>query len=418
MNMNRTIKRLFTITIILFPILNQYASFLHPSIGCGDILLLLFVVMLFPIVSTKKILFTDYLFFVVYTLLITFVDTIFLKGFIMGDMIFRILRDALYGVILCFYVPHFFDILFGCKGIKVFSVICVISLVIQVIWYYIFQDILFLYLPLDFMGGINKTTLMTHAISFSKTFYYRPYSFFLEPAQVGQYLIVGLLLYIFAENNKVKRIFGSIICSIGFVLTTSASAMALLVIAWCCWLWKQRKLSNRKLRVGKLYLTCLCCGIFIASYVLVFTDLGRLLILRVSEIGIAKGNTSGNYRILRGFLIYIQLDPVRKLIGVGLGNIVSYINEYSIHLAFYEGGEMEYMNSLSYILNSTGIIGGILFLKIFISKIVQKDWFVRSLAMVIVVLLFVSSIYNSAPWLIYMSFLLCFSRRNIQKDEV
>ena len=134
---------------------------------------------------------------------------------------------------------------------------------------------------------------------------------------------------------------------------------------------------------------------------------------RISEIGTGQGNTSGYLRTIRGFIVFSKLDFVHKITGVGLGNIADAFEKFNISILGDDEFSLEYMNSFAYILNSTGMIGAGLLLSVLIKGMLSHDYIVKSIGVIVLVMILGASVYNSSSWLIYMTFLLYGSNRNM-----
>ncbi|SUP44760.1 Uncharacterised protein [Veillonella criceti] len=93
---------------------------------------------------------------------------------------------------------------------------------------------------------------------------------------------------------------------------------------------------------------------------------------RVGTIG-EENSSTGSLRLLRGMAIFERLPIELQILGVGLGSLKSYLVTNFI-VTIYDNNlpiGNEYMNTLSYILVNTGIVG-ITFFIIFVGTLFYK----------------------------------------------
>lgn len=409
---NNIAQKLFTLLIVLFPIINIYPSNINVSIGLGDIALLIVLIIYAPIILRRKVIVTEYLVFTIYIIGISILNILFIHNGIPISNLIRILRHGFYGTICCFYVPHLFNLSYGKRLIKIFCCLLSIGLLFQVVFYYIFHKIIWFWFPVKtFTDGILRVNVIANFESMANT-YLRPQFVFLEPAHFTQYVIIGTVAFLFWEEDKYKSIAGAGLCSLAIVLSTSAAGILMLVACWGLWFLFCCKKAMKRGRIKKYECYIMLIGLLSILCILLFTNLGQRMISRINEIDFNKGSTSGNLRVLRGFIVYSKLDVWRKVIGVGLGNIADYFNKISIELPYIEGNP-EYMNSLTYILNSAGLGGAFLFIVFFFKKMRINNPFCVALSCVLLGWSCCESIYNCRTWLIYVSFLLCFQIKMI-----
>lgn len=406
-------QKIFTIIIILFPIINIYQSGINISIGIGDALLLVFLAINMPNVLKKKLVVTDYFFFLVYIIIISFIDVAVINGGIIpvGNLI-RIVRHGFLGVIICVYMPHYFNLQYGMYLMKLWSCVVSIGIVFQSLLYYVFHRLQFFWLPVEaFTGGELVAGRISHMTSLANGGNFRPSFVFIEPAGFTQYVIVGVLLFLFCEKRKEKSIIGAGLCSIGILLSTSAGGILVMALGWMVWLMKVLKRAVTEKKIERYICWILLFLLSIVMGVMLFTGVGKMMIRRFSEVSLTKPATSGNLRVLRGFLIFLELHPLQKIFGLGLGNIDDYFTLMQLPMPYGSG---EYMNGLAYILNSGGIIGAMLLLSVLFRRMFRKSYFFIALSLIVLVLTLGVSNFNSGPWLIYMAFLL-YTKKNSSK---
>jgi hypothetical protein len=140
---------------------------------------------------------------------------------------------------------------------------------------------------------------------------------------------------------------------------------------------------------------------------------------RFSEVGIGKGNTSGNIRILRGFLIFLAVSGVFKIFGYGFGNYSSFKEDYHIHTEMDRYvANTDYMSGFTQILTSGGVIGISLFLYSLYRYTNKTRAISIVLSVLIVVMMISSSFYANPVYLLLMSFLISYSTENDKIEMV
>lgn len=411
-------QKIFTSLIILYPILNIYQSGIHANIGIGDGLMLAFLVIYMPNILKKKLITTDYLLFMVYIIVISFIDIVSINGgsIPMANLI-RIVRHGFYGIVVCIYMPHYFNLQYGKSLMKITACIVSIGVVFQSILYYLFHKLQFFWLPVEaFAGGEIRSARMLAVETWAHNGNFRPSFVFVEPAGFSQYVIIGVLLFLFCEKREKRAIIGAGLCSLGILLSTSAGGICVMVLGWAVWLLKILKRIIAKGRIEKYICYVILFLMVTAIGILSLGGVGKMLIHRFSEISFNKGGSSGNQRVLRGFLIFFELNPWRKIFGLGLGNIDDYFTQ--MHMTKIYGDLGEYMNSLTYILNSAGIGGVILLLIVLIRRMFHRNDFLMALSLVVLAWSLGASIFNSGCWLIYMAFLIYVRKNSLKAEEI
>ena len=193
---------------------------------------------------------------------------------------------------------------------KIFSFIIISFTVIQLFWYFLTGSTISGHIP--WLEVHNEQTNVILA-STKEAIIYRPTSFFLEPSQIGLFLGMAMnVILFFPENSKNKNnIFYICIFLIGAVLSTSGTAIGLVLINIMLYIWtKQKNLST--LNQIMIWLVAL---FFVLITIAVFDKLYVFSRLTESE----SRYTS--------FLIYFkELDFIQQLVGVGIGNNVNYFS--------------------------------------------------------------------------------------------
>ena len=133
--MQNTCEKIFTILVILFPIINQYPSGIHPSIGVGDMVLLCVLILYFPMIHCPKLVVSNYLVFTIYTILISVCDIFLVYNNVPNANLIRVIRHGFYGVIICFYAPRFFELNYGKQVMRICACIASLALMLLILCY-------------------------------------------------------------------------------------------------------------------------------------------------------------------------------------------------------------------------------------------------------------------------------------------
>lgn len=418
-----TINRMFTILICIMPILHQYASIIR-NVTLGEI----FFIILIPLTiitylkkKTKIFIASPYLVFIFIMTIANLVSALIQKEFGYGDVIVLFIRLYLYYVIIVIMGKLYFDFKFGVKVYKYIGKLVSMYLIIQTIAFYAFHKVLptvFTWIPL-----YNNSTY--HLINFDQVYskLFRPQSIFLEPGTYAQYILPCLALALFGSKfGEIKsNLKESIFFTISLVLSLSAQGFIIAIFLWIIWIIKSFKDFNWNKRV---ILIISCLASIIVSIFLIFNvdfiyqgTIGRF-------IG-DGGYDSTGVRVIRGFQVFEQLDPVYKFIGIGFGNVSNFVISHSITTpndlyAMGENGRIynfEYMNGIAYILVTGGIISLIAFI-IFIGKLLRgTEGFSRMCVVILILFSIVAGVIISPTWVIMMTYIYREYEDNLIKEK-
>ena len=116
---------------------------------------------------------------------------------------------------------------------------------------------------------------------------------------------------------------------------------------------------------------------------------------------------SSQLRMMKGFTTFLALPLPQKIFGIGFGNYLAAVPLIS-RSATINMINSEYMNTVSYILVSAGIIGFIIMALFFIRLFRNNFGLGRIMIIALVIMSFGSSVYNSPIW-IWMMLLILYS---------
>ena len=369
--------RFYSLCIVLPTFLHQYGSFL-PGVTFGELMLILTsaFVLLFDgfnlnIYKTKKLIefYSVCMFLTLLSFLLQQLDFIAVSMF---EVLSRWMRYFAYVI----FIVVSADKLDANYALKIYRYICVfvsLYIVLQTLGYYTLNFALPVkILPLPFSRESDMFVLFS---GFDK-YYYRAYGPFAEPGYAAKFLLPGLAISLYDSLKSHKNISLLMLISTGIILTTSVQGVLLAVFSFIYFGFSL--LQNKEFRIsfnlGKIFIV----GLLVMLLSFIFYSVGILEtpIERISSIfAVSQGGTlarsSTGMRVYRGFALFAVLPTLYKIIGVGLGNLGNFVVENNIYTNFdyffTTINQIEYVNAISGLLLSSGIIGAFYFIKYFCS---------------------------------------------------
>lgn len=369
--------RFYSLCIVLSTFLHQYGSFL-PGVTFGELMLILTsaFVLLFDgfnlnIYKTKKL-----IEFYSVCMLLTLLSFLLQQHDFIAVSTFEVFsRWARYFAYVMFIVISA-DKLEPIFTLKIYRYLCIfvsLYIVLQTLGYYTLNFALPVkILPLPFSRESDMFVLFS---GFDK-YYYRAYGPFAEPGYAAKFLLPGLAISLYDSLKSHKNISLLMLISTGIILTTSVQGVLLAVFSFIYFGFSL--LQNKEFRIsfnlGKIFIV----GLLVMLLSFIFYSVGILEtpIERISSIfAVSQGGTlarsSTGMRVYRGFALFAALPLLYKMIGVGLGNLGNFVIENNIYTNFdyfYTSlNQFEYVNGISGVLLSSGIIGAFYFIKYFCS---------------------------------------------------
>ncbi len=353
----KRIKKIYTAIIALWPILNVYGTPID-GFGMGD----LFVILLLPFViisyfknkkaldKTYKKLVVSIILFISFSIITSLLSIIIFNGAEI-DIIKRLIVTIFYVILSIICIKQ--GIIDRKLFIKVYcyaAIIASFAILLQYFFHYVLHKNLYLLIGQLKLSPSNLQSFADYKNKYDLMYLYnfRPTSFFLEPAHFAAYASPSIYILL-NKNKKIKNILFAIIVSLSVILSTSGIGIVATMIIWAYYLLKNNE--NQKLKV----ITILVFGIFIAVFVnnSIFDKSAE----RIRDIN-KDSESSINYRLLKGYKMYPKMQLYEQIFGIGLGGYESYVRALGDET---ELDSNEYMNSVSYILVSTGLIGFIIF---------------------------------------------------------
>ena len=223
----------------------------------------------------------------------------------------------------------------------------------------------------------------------------RPSSFFSEPAHMAQFLLPLLCIELFSVYKNAKR---AIFIVFVLLILQAGNGYVGLGIIGIIYAIKIINTKTLKDKLTSLFLILICS---VGLVYFLGSDMGESVKKRTDSlfdynntiaIG-ADGTSSAFLRIYRGFYVFETFSTEQKLFGIGNNQTQLYEaqNRSSVSLLF--GDKDNYMSGIQNILVKTGMIGLFLFLLLTIQLWKMSDVLGKSLLSLMVVIMFISSIF-------------------------
>lgn len=312
------IKKIFSLLVILYPILNRYASFL-PMMTLSETLLLIFLIF---IILKKKIhiqkIFITFVFYL--SLLVIYYLLYGDRGETLQDNVGTILRVIfLYGA-LSLVGRGYLD---GERSIK---------------WLNTAAILMVSYCILQWLGskiGLNLTTYIPGLPIFSEDNVdafllkqqndgtYRPRGLLNEPAHLSSYLFLPLAIDLFSKRKITSRIKKSAYITLGCFISMSSTGIIMCIIAWFVYIFFNNSKETKKYKKYAIIL------ILVSVLIIPNTEIWGKFMIRTFGGDINNFNLSNTSRF--GALNMLQLiftDNLNFIIGFGMARTPFYLSGF------------------------------------------------------------------------------------------
>jgi hypothetical protein len=398
------LQKICSLLIVTAPIIAPYNGFL-PFLILPEILFLILIVVCFIDISKRKVAIKlgKYKILVFYFFIINLISLLvyFIQpSFSLIEYLKASIRFGFYVFIILFIVQNYFVFRLASKWYLYFSILASVYLIIQSISYKLFNFILPWYIK---WLPIHSETYLNADFDLLFSRFYRPSSFFLEPAHFAAYVIPMLAFVLFYKykDSKFKSILLAAIITVALLLSTSGGGIILASFLWGAWSLKFIKGQNTYLSVLKLILVLVIVFLVVLP---VFN--AELLVKSLGRLFSDNQLSSSNIRIVRGFSVFSMLPITYKIFGVGYGNYATYVIENSITTIYDLKGNSTWVNASAYILMGTGIIGFSTFLLLFINLFKNTKEYFRILTVVVFISTFYSTNFLSISIVMLLAFIL------------
>ncbi len=383
-------KERFAFWFVFSFVLNGYASGI-PGVSLGSLLFVFFIILSFLSPHKYKCKSSIYLLLVGF-LFISILDYVTVGLY--GNPIIGILKLAIWGLMINRVTPSYirFDSLQ--KWFNILSIVLISYLAVQIVGFYvlgIYFPNIFTFGPLQpYDEGYADYSLLSESIIL------RPASLLSESSFLGNFLLVSLLINLDSTKElKGKSLLFPLFLSLGVIMTTSTSAMVLLVLVWLVYFGK----LNKYIKAGILVVSV------VFSIQIIKTGIELINIKDESSLGysIEKFNhldTSTRFGKSYDYLVYLKGS--NRVLGVGVGNETSFIaSHYSSN-----SDEDIYLNSVTGLLFSVGILGTFLFtlfiVYLFLLSIKRKSRLSLCIILIYVIKAFSSGILFSTYGILFL----------------
>ena len=281
---NQNKSKLLSFLLLLMPIFNMYEL---PG-GRGTIadlaLVLMFAIAVSRSVLSHNVKLVPSLFLFAIYLVFDGFATMTYTNSPSGQHMTYTIRYLLYFIIFAICFKNYLDINFT---IKLYGGFCVLS-TIWLLMQYILMVFFHIYLPGFIARFVTREELLTDYLYVNHTIFYRPRSFFEEPAHYAIY-VIGFLIILLLTSDTSKKISLKIFLSFGIVLSGSTTGLAMLALAWMVYvyrLFREKKITTKTLS--------LIFGLLGALYVALQSSTAQILIRRTFQINEASSGRFEN----------------------------------------------------------------------------------------------------------------------------
>lgn len=397
-------RRWYTLIVMLLPILNQYTCL---SITFMDIFNIFSFLAYFSISKGRIKIKNDFIPYILYALALMLVSMFGLSVYSMTLIMKNMFSFVFLTFNLFFVASELFDLEYGFKIYTNIIIISCVVVIVQIILNILFSTRLVLVLPktiLNYGNGMSGELFIRTVQSYSN---YRASAFFLEPAYFAEYCLPFLFLALFNSDARLntENIIRCLFVTISISLTTSMLGIIGCIMAWSIYLIQMFWTSKRRKLIVLIPLIYV-----VGIYIFNLDSVQEQIVSKLYSAQNLDMSTSLSLRLIRGGYCFNQLSNVRQIFGVGYGCVSSFFTQYNITTILdREGIANSYMNGISLMLCSLGILGTLLYL-IPVIKLVIKNKKVFMLFMCWVILMFTSQIFDNAQYFVLMVFIMLISQ--------
>lgn len=395
-------RELYILLLVLFPILNNYTLF----IPVGDIL----AIILLPIFYMKRrrtnLVWVEntknYFLFLIFSFFSLLVNAICTPSLSYSEIFTKNFHIVLYAIYALNLSKYYFNLdSFTSKLIKVMDFVVIIEIIEQVVYMVTAKQ---LYLLLPFLRLNYSDTLYSDYVR-NMTLAnigqgYRPSSLFLEPAQFASVVIIGLVFRITEKNKSYKDYIFLLMYVVSILISRSSGGIVSLGI--CCLFYLFFcKIESPKERKFKYLLGLVV--LWASVYLLIGnSSIMNIVMSRIGEMGSMVYDTSGNRRVLRGYLVFEKLSTLNHIIGTGFGNLLNTITINGISV-LTDTSYTEEMAQIPYLLCSTGFIGTFAYYFAFLKKFNKRKNVNKLITVIFVLSGFFNNYILQASSMLYMT---------------
>lgn len=413
------LKKIYMVLFVVLPIINQYQFFSLTFLQIYT----LFGVCVWILNNRKLIIDRGVMAYIFYVIIISLVGYTIAGDSSVTRIILRMVSFVLLTVNFYVIFPKMADFSYIYKIYSIIIFLIVITLFAQYILYLVGNRPTMLLMPgmtLNYNGGVNSSEFMSYTLGRINTgYYYRPCSIFIEPGFQSMFCAPWLALKLFyGKEKKWKEILVALIVTITMILTTSSMGILCALVIWMLFVVNTFSPGDR--RNIKTVLLILPFLIVAGIYLYGVSGVSTSIAIKMKSLQNINGSSSLTWRLLRGVECFKQIGLFQQIFGCGYGDLTSYFNlihlttKYDINLTL-----IDYMNGISYLFCSIGIVGSILLFNIVVkyfprykTKIETKILFVCLL-----IIMFSAAVFDTDKYFLYIGLIMC-TALNCDKDTM
>lgn len=417
-----------TVVLVLMPLIGQYGLFSR-TITLADVAIVpaVGILLLWCMFSRKlKVADTRYAFFALWFTVTSLLLSRLFTGIFASGAGMMILQHVVYFLAVLFIAPTCFD----CeKGYRLYSSITIILCII------VFIQMILGLVTGEIGAWVIRSELFPHVYLSDEHLFddslttigdiLRPSSLFSEPALFAQYVSPCLVLNLHRKNKTRKTYAVMVLVTIAVVLSQSANGVFYVLAAWIFFgLVKLKEKANGrrffiKKRYALLLVVVLCSIPLLVQFAqdMLFNEDGFSIAVRLEELLDEAGQTSGSMRVIRGWLIFGGLSLPEKIVGIGTGNIVQYLNKHPDIVHMFTETYNGYMSGLPSIFVSSGLIGGTTYLFWWYRYFKSKRAVVKGLQIFLILYLIASNAFNTMQYILTMVMVISFEKQDTIKEH-
>lgn len=356
------LEKLFTIVLVLLPILDIYAAG-TPSISLGKMLLLVISIVLL-IQKKGRLQFYKEKFFLLFLLAVCFLPlffNIFDEWFSFSVYLRKLIAVIGFYLTLCLALRYTdWNVFFKC--LRTVILVCCIFFLIQFFLLNFFGYHLLGIIPgIPLAGEMGNLELIERQENLD-----RVSSFFREPAHFAQFVSIYYILIAFKKENPFSD-FEFLLLSVILLISQSGYGQLVLLIVIATLLF--RMVFSKKHFFKNFFLAIVVAVVGVVAFNFVSnSELFNDNLSRVDELSAKQENTrgsSGYQRIYAGYNFISDIEPSKRVLGIGLGSqnayyATHYMPHYSTVATNTESSV--YLNSFQLALTWGGVLGGLFYI--------------------------------------------------------
>ncbi len=253
---------------------------------------------------------------------------------------------------------------------RVVAFVVVVGTVIQILTYFITGNVLQLYIPglSTAVENLNQSIVLDGSV-------FRPKSIFNEPSHIAYYISLCLTIELFVY--KKGSLFWIVFDSIGLLLTLSGTGVALLALIWCMFLASERAF------IKSLYVVF---GIVFIFLIIIQTGFWEHVLYSMGRLQVDTN------RVTSFLSIFDSMSSIEKVIGVGIGNT-------TVRFASLFQSNSSFMSGFGRILIEGGVVCAFVYILCYLKLIISIKFPYKSF----VILLFVLNFAENTIFGLYYS---------------